>query len=80
MAPCQRTTDLLGPNQEFEHIRFICLPPYAPDKNPQELVWKFGKEAIANKTYASFKELTQTFENALNLSTNSHEFVLRRPS
>ena len=57
--------DLLGPEKEFSHIRFVWLPPYAPDRNPEEHVWKFGKEAISNRLYSSFKELTQTFENAL---------------
>lgn len=57
--------ELLGEGKEFSHIHFIWLPPYAPDNNPQEHVWKVGKDAIANRTYSSFKELVATFEAAL---------------
>ncbi len=56
---------LLGKGKEFSHIRFVWLPPYAPDQNPEEHVWKYGKEHIANRVYASFKELTDTFASAL---------------
>lgn len=57
--------ELLGKGKEFEHIRFIWLPPYAPDKNPEEHVWKYGKEVIANRTYETFAELKREFENAV---------------
>ena len=56
---------LLGEGNEFSHIHFIWLPPYAPDHNPQEHVWKVGKDAIANRSYSSFEELVTTFEKAL---------------
>lgn len=56
---------LLGKGKEFSHIRFVWLPPYAPDQNPEEHVWKYGKEHIANRIYASFKELTDTFKSAV---------------
>ena len=42
------------------------MPPYAPDENPEEHVWKFGKEAIANDVYATFAELKKKFETAVN--------------
>lgn len=57
--------DLLGKGKEFSHIQFIWLPPYSPDKNPQEHVWKVGKDAIANRVYSSFSELSATFERAI---------------
>ena len=56
---------LLGEGNEFSHIHFIWLPPYAPDHNHQEHVWKVGKDAIANRSYSSFEELVTTFEKAL---------------
>lgn len=56
---------LLGTGNEFAHIRLIWMPPYAPDHNPEEHVWKYGKEAIANRVYASFAELKKTFESAI---------------
>lgn len=56
---------LLGKGNEFAHIRLMWMPPYAPDENPEEHVWKYGKEAIANRVYASFEELRKTFEAAV---------------
>jgi transposase len=57
---------LLGKGNEFSRLRLIWMPPYAPDENPEEHVWKYGKEAIANNVYGSFKELVATFESAVN--------------
>lgn len=57
---------LLGKGNEFAHIKLIWMPPYAPDENPEEHVWKFGKEAIANDVYATFAELKKKFESAVN--------------
>src|SRR3990167_10838217 len=39
---------LLGEGHEFENIHFVWLPPYAPDENPEEHVWKIGKDAVGN--------------------------------
>lgn len=56
---------LLGTGNEFEHIHFIWLPPYAPDENPQEHVWKYGKEKIRSKHFDSFDELRNKFEGSI---------------
>lgn len=56
---------LLGRNQEFSHFRFIWLPPYAPDKNPQENVWKVGKDAVKNTVTETFDELKKIFEKSI---------------
>jgi len=42
---------LLGSGKEFEHIHFIWLPPYAPDYNPQEHVWKVAKLATKKHSH-----------------------------
>jgi transposase len=57
--------ELLGDGKEFAHIRFIWLPPYAPDKNPQEHVWKMGKRAVKNTVTETFDELKKIFETSL---------------
>lgn len=44
-------------------IHLINLPAYAPDKNPQEHVWKYGKDRIANTQYQSLEEVTTRFVN-----------------
>jgi transposase len=56
---------LLGTGNEFEHIHLIWLPPYAPDDNPQEHVWKYGKEAIRSRHFTSFLELRNKFEDSI---------------
>lgn len=56
---------LLGEGREFEHIHLIWLPPYAPDENPQEHVWKHGKEAIRSRHFSTFDGLRTQFENAV---------------
>ena len=56
---------LLGKGNEFEHIRLIWLPPYAPDENPEEHVWKIGKDAASNTVTPTFDGLKHTFESAV---------------
>lgn len=57
--------DLLGEEHEFAHIRLVWLPPYAPDENPEEHVWKVGKEAVSNRCTETFNELTTLFESSI---------------
>lgn len=55
----------LSKGHSLEHVHLINLPPYAPDTNPQEHVWKAGKDAIANQTFDSFHILNQLFIRTL---------------
>lgn len=45
----------------LKKIHLINLPPYAPDYNPQEHVWKYGKDKLANNQRESLEETTATF-------------------
>jgi transposase len=45
----------------LKRIHLINLPPYAPDHNPQEHVWKYGKEKIANNQRESLEEVVEVF-------------------
>lgn len=45
----------------LKRIHLINLPPYAPDKNPQEHVWKYGKDKIANVQCESLEEVVKKF-------------------
>jgi transposase len=65
---------LLGTGNEFEHIHLIWLPPYAPDENPQEHVWKFGKEAIRSRHFTSFNELREKFESTITSRIFDYKF------
>lgn len=56
---------LLNPGEEFSHIYFIWLPPYAPDKNPQEHVWKIGKYVVKNTVTETFDKLKKIFETSI---------------
>jgi transposase len=71
---------LLGSGQPLERIHLVNFPPYSPDCNPQELIWKFGKEHIANTAQDSFEVLLKTFERSISKKTFNYkipEFVLR---
>jgi len=56
---------LLGAGNPLENIHLIWLPPYAPDKNPQERVWNFGKKELANKVYNQFEDMVSSFEDII---------------
>lgn len=43
-------------------IHLISFPPYAPDHNPQEHVWKYSKDKLANNQRESLEETVQAFE------------------
>lgn len=43
----------------------INFPPYAPDKNPEEYVWKYGKDKIANYQFSNMVELVKTFKQII---------------
>lgn len=71
---------LLGKGQLFERIRLINFPPYSPDCNPQELVWKFGKDLVANTVPESLEALLTVFEKGISEKIFNYElpkFVLR---
>lgn len=47
--------------QALSGIHLINFYPYAPDTNPQEKVWKWGKDQVANQTYPTLADLSQKF-------------------
>jgi transposase len=51
----------LSKGGELEGIHFISFPPYAPDKNPEELVWKYIKTELFNYEDTSFDETVNRF-------------------
>jgi transposase len=38
------------------------LPPYAPDTNPQEHIWKYAKDEISNNQCATMEKMTERFK------------------
>lgn len=55
-------------------IRLINLPPYAPDHNPQEHVWKYGKDKLANNQRDSLEETVAAFRSAV-IGRNYHYHI-----
>lgn len=53
-------------------IHLINLPPYAPDHNPQEHVWKYGKDKLANNQRESLEETVLAFESIIMSRTYSY--------
>lgn len=57
----------LRKGKSLQNIHLINYPPYAPDMNPQEHIWKYGKEIISNQTFSTFDELKKQFESSIKL-------------
>lgn len=50
----------------LEKVHLINLPPYAPDMNPIEHVWKWVKDQISNQQYENFETTKRKFKEAVN--------------
>lgn len=55
----------LGKGKPFHNLHLINFPPYAPDTNPQEKIWRFGKTAIANTVYPTLTAVADVFQTAI---------------
>lgn len=55
-------------------IHLINLPAYAPDHNPQEHVWKYGKEKIANNQRDCLEDVVQSFMTIVTGRTYNYKF------
>lgn len=58
----------------LKRIHLVNLPPYAPDHNPQEHVWKYGKEKISNDQRESLEEVVQVFMAAVTGRNYNYKF------
>jgi transposase len=54
---------LLGAGKEFGNIHLVWMPPYSPDHNPIEHVWKDAKETISNWQADTFDQTCTAFED-----------------
>lgn len=56
----------LSKGNSLENFHLINFPPYAPDKNPQEHIWKYGKDEISNNdSLNSFNEIIKKFQKSI---------------
>lgn len=52
-------------DQSLADFHLINFPPYAPDTNPQEHVWKYAKDRISHQPTTSFKQKVNNFKLAV---------------
>lgn len=51
----------------LERVHLINFPPYAPEMNPIEHVWKSGKDVLSNQQFQTFEKTKVVFEKAVSL-------------
>jgi transposase len=65
----------------LKNVHLINFPPYAPDVNPQEHVWKFAKDKISNDRLPdTFRETIKLFQRTITSNIFDYkipEFILR---
>lgn len=57
--------EALKTGQSLARVHLIPFPPYAPDTNPIEHVWREGKKATANHQFKDFSETKHAFERKI---------------
>ena len=57
----KKIREALGKGNLLERVHLINLPPYAPDKNPIEHIWKWIKDSLSNKRFQSFVKTRKQF-------------------
>lgn len=55
----------LSKGHSLDRLHLINFPPYAPDKNPVEHIWKAAKETISNTQFKSFEETKKAFRKLI---------------
>lgn len=55
----------LKKGQSLVNFHLINFPPYAPDTNPQEHIWRYVKDRIAHQPTTSFKQKVNHFKLAV---------------
>jgi transposase len=61
----KRIREELKKGKSLVNFHLINFPPYAPDTNPQEHVWKYVKDKIAHQPTTSFKQKVNNFKLAV---------------
>lgn len=67
--------------QEFDNITLVHLPPYSPELNPQEQVWRQMKERyLANRCFDNYDDIVDAACEAWNKVTDDKEAISRLTS
>jgi transposase len=56
-------------------LKVVPLPPYAPELNPVELLWKIVKDTLANRAFRSIAELADAADAALARIKHAHHLL-----
>lgn len=63
----------LGTGKKLQNLHLINLPPYAPEHNPIEHVWKYTKDKISNRKTNNFEEIKQNFTGTISSKIFSYK-------
>jgi len=76
-APWHRSKEIKNWLTKTKHdVHLIAFPPYAPELNPQEKVWKAGRSKVThNKFIDNIDAATDNFVNDLNRGTFKYDFL-----
>lgn len=55
-----------------ENIKLINIPPYSPELNPCEQVWRYIKDRYKNKTFDTIKDLKEWLHQFVKDMTNQN--------
>lgn len=67
--------------QVFDNITLVHLPPYSPELNPQEQVWRQMKEGyLANRCFDNYDDIVDASCEAWNKVTDDKEAISRLTS
>ena len=76
-ASWHKSKDIRKFLSETKHYFYLInFPPYAPDENPQEHVWKAGREHEShNRFMSNIDKMTNRFVDYLNKTTFDYKFL-----
>lgn len=59
-----------------ENISILHLPPYSPELNPQENIWRYLKDTfLSNRVFSSIEDIIDACTEAWNALANSPELI-----
>ena len=61
--------------KNLERVHLVNLPPYCPDLNPTEHVWKEAKDSISNHQRATFEDTRTAFETFITTNKFPYRFT-----
>jgi transposase len=62
----------------YDFLKIVRIPPYSPELNPAETIWKVYREFISNRTYDNLEELEKQAMIAFNYIENNKKEILKR--